>query len=43
MCKLNENGIKGTGTVRINRISKCPISLGAYDYQFDKENKIFLR
>lgn len=49
MCKLNETGIKGTGTVRINRMNNCPIKndtemkkekRGFYDYRFDKRNKI---
>jgi len=44
--KLTNIGIGGTGTIRANRLMKCPLSnlaksnRGAYDYAFDSSSHI---
>lgn len=50
LMKLKERNIKATGTVRYNRMNKCPLKpdntmkkeqRGAYDYRYDEKNDIF--
>jgi len=46
--KLTNIGIRGTGTIRANRLMKCPHSdlakskRGAYDYAFDSSSHVVL-
>lgn len=49
MKHLQDAGVRATGTVRFNRMNKCPIatdkemkkkSRGSYDHRFDSENEI---
>jgi hypothetical protein len=51
LCDLKEAGFRATGTVRENRLARCPLpsnkdfkkeQRGAYDYRFDAANDILV-